>query len=355
MKTLTYHEYLENSYYPALDGLRALSILMVITVHMRDDLWAWLHGEQGVTIFFVISGYLITTLCLKEETRDGFVNINAFFVRRIFRIFPLYYFMVAVYSFLILIVGLGSETLKSDFLTALPYYMVYLNEYVEPSPFGQSWSLGVEEKFYLIWPILSFVILQNNKLGRILCVSLVIFGIQLMPILREDKIYAGYSSIMIGCLIAILMYNKVFYNKISKMLSQITIIGALIIITISQLTYSYSAVNRINYPLIVGFFMVHLLVTDSFICNILSSKVMVYIGKRSYGIYLVHLLSFEIINRIVNKIGQASAIRLLAYLFTVLVSVLVAEVLHKLIEKPMMDIGKRIVRQKARFEINITT
>src|SRR5262249_10191392 len=100
---LTFDKYQQRKYLDELDGLRALSVLMVVSVHMHDKpiVWHWLGGWQGVTVFFVLSGYLITTLSLREEAKRGALSIPAFYIRRSFRIFPLYYFVLALYCLLI--------------------------------------------------------------------------------------------------------------------------------------------------------------------------------------------------------------------------------------------------------------
>ena len=160
---------------PELDGLRAISVLLVVSVHLHDfeTVWKWLAGWQGVTVFFVLSGYLITTLSLREERAArgaAFVAGRAFYARRSLRIFPLYYLTLAAYCGLIFGLGLNPE--KRFLLSgAMPYYLLYFQEVpffygltgesgiVQHAniPFYQSWSLGIEEKFYLVWPVLAFV------------------------------------------------------------------------------------------------------------------------------------------------------------------------------------------------------
>src|SRR6516225_1632317 len=95
----SYVDYQRRKYLPELDGLRAISVLLVVSVHLHDfeTVWKWLAGWQGVTVFFVLSGYLITTLSLREEEQRGSLSLAAFYVRRSLRIFPLYYFVLAVY------------------------------------------------------------------------------------------------------------------------------------------------------------------------------------------------------------------------------------------------------------------
>src|SRR5687768_10412193 len=129
---LTHRQYLDRKYLDELDGLRALSVLMVVTVHMHDKpvIWHWLGGWQGVTIFFVLSGYLITMLALKEEAKRGSLSLSAFYIRRSFRIFPLYYLVLALYC--LLIFGGGTfgfwKEKKEPLKQALPWYLLYMQE-----------------------------------------------------------------------------------------------------------------------------------------------------------------------------------------------------------------------------------
>src|SRR5262245_38320588 len=97
----TYQEFRELTRFPALDGVRAIAVLMVITVHsgFHSDFWLWglVDGSMGVPIFFVLSGYLITTLCLREEADRGSVSLKAFYIRRALRLLPAYYLTLILY------------------------------------------------------------------------------------------------------------------------------------------------------------------------------------------------------------------------------------------------------------------
>src|SRR5690606_33976224 len=97
-------------YWPALDGLRAVSILLVVLFHTTDPVWQVIDGRMGVTLFFVISGFLITTLLLREEERRGQVSLRGFYIRRIFRIAPLYYLALGATLVLVLAMGVGERT-----------------------------------------------------------------------------------------------------------------------------------------------------------------------------------------------------------------------------------------------------
>src|SRR5215218_3338351 len=105
---MPHEEYLSIRRFGVLDGLRAIAILLVFTAHQRGDLFPFFHGATGVTLFFVLSGYLITTLLLREEGRTGKVDFASFYVRRTFRIYPMYLGVIALYCVLILGVGMDS-------------------------------------------------------------------------------------------------------------------------------------------------------------------------------------------------------------------------------------------------------
>ena len=156
-RIVSYEDWRAAGFFPALDGLRAVAALMVVFHHARTHwLWGWLEGWNGVTLFFVLSGFLITTLALREEETLGALRWRAFVVRRVFRIVPIYVVSLALYVLAMVAVGVGASH-RGSFVHAMPWY-------VSPFPevpffththivFSLAWSLGIEEKFYLLWPL----------------------------------------------------------------------------------------------------------------------------------------------------------------------------------------------------------
>src|SRR5690242_5359443 len=120
-----------HTYYPGLDGLRAFAVLLVATFHVNVDpsssLRSMLGGLIGVELFFVLSGFLITSLLIEEEASRGRVDLTAFYIRRSFRILPLYYLILAAYCVLILVLHMDPR--RAEFVHALPYYVAYLQEF----------------------------------------------------------------------------------------------------------------------------------------------------------------------------------------------------------------------------------
>src|SRR5580698_6185027 len=140
---------------PSLDGLRAVAVLLVIVFHLELSktftpvryLWRFDIGYTGVKIFFVLSGFLITTLLLREHARHGKIDWGDFYLRRIFRIFPAYYTYLALAG---VAVAAGWATAsRGDFLWAA----IFLSDYHKAEwALLHTWSLAVEEQFYLLWP-----------------------------------------------------------------------------------------------------------------------------------------------------------------------------------------------------------
>ncbi len=208
---------------PSLNGLRALSVFFVILYHLcmfnfgMDQriftLFPISNGRFGVNIFFVISGFLITYLLLREEEKAGKISLRNFYTRRVLRIFPAYYFLLFVYFILqnLHLIYISHYA----WVTALTYtkYLPNTDYYT-----GHAWSLSIEETFYIVWPLI-FI------LGRRVRGYCVIFLIVAEPCIRlfsffhpvswlyEESVLMRIDSIALGCFVAM------YLDKILKALS----------------------------------------------------------------------------------------------------------------------------------------
>ena len=190
---------------PSLDGLRAISITFVIVAHLVK----WKHispgvagsyGGLGVHVFFVLSGYLITSLLLREHERTANINLGEFYMRRAFRIFP------AAFVFMGVVIVLFWRDMSWTHIAAALLYVANMDDY-RPWIFGHLWSLGIEEQFYLLWP-LTLKKWYRHRTRILLCVMLA------TPLLRTAcfalKINNGFlgslplfaDQLAIGCLLA---------------------------------------------------------------------------------------------------------------------------------------------------------
>jgi peptidoglycan/LPS O-acetylase OafA/YrhL len=283
---------------PSLDGLRTISIALVIIGH-------WLHvlgygnagnlGNLGVRVFFVISGFLITGLLLKELEKTSDVNLLKFYFRRTLRIFPPFYFYLLVVFFAGLL-GFIYIPFKS-----LLFASAYASDYANPSNWllGHTWSLAVEEQFYLLFPTV-LLILGIRKTKVFLCLVVLasplirladfrFFGSE--PIWVIKGFHANMDALAMGCLLALFykrLHASAFYRKLLK--SKIVFVAPLIILLANSqsehphifLGLSFSIIN------LLAAFCIDWAVTnyDSTFGRILNSAPAVTLGTMSYSIYL---------------------------------------------------------------------
>ncbi|MCU1321250.1 MAG: acyltransferase 3 [Acidobacteriaceae bacterium] len=209
---------------PSLDGLRALAILLVIFAHSSWYLPASMtqnsifqsvigNGYHGVAVFFVISGYLITTLLLREFSKTGTVSLKHFYFRRTMRIFPPFYFLLLVMGIL-----WAAHIIPQDvrsFIASLTYTWAYY-----PSAHGyfitHTWSLSIEEQFYLIWPFVFVALHRRDRLIQASALMVVLMPLVrvlfyfVLPSLRGHEFYmvqGWIDTMMVGCLLALLKHQ----------------------------------------------------------------------------------------------------------------------------------------------------
>jgi peptidoglycan/LPS O-acetylase OafA/YrhL len=357
---VTYDEFRRTRYFRAIDGLRAVSILLVVGFH--TDTWAFgfLNGRLGVSIFFVISGFLITTLCLREEEERGRVSIARFYMRRACRILPLYYIALAVY--LTVYVALNFHGRSHALIEVLPWYLTYTNDFAPnifngSTPFQLSWSLGVEEKFYLVWPILAFVAFRLRRLE--LALALAVAPAVLLPLGFGWTVY--YAEIMVGCALAIALHNERSYARLA-VLSRTPV--ALAVLAIFFVTHHFVVGNRywlLLYPFVVAAAMVPLITARPIWARLLASRSMVFVGERAYAVYLFHILCLLTTINVLRHAGvgfdgadHALAHRPLVagvvFVIGSVTSLALAEILRRTVELRCIAFGRRWAGRRRALE-----
>jgi peptidoglycan/LPS O-acetylase OafA/YrhL len=278
---------------PSLDGIRAVSIALVLVSHFGRD--AELQdpldlGLLGVRIFFVISGYLITGLLLKEMQEDGRVNLLRFYFRRTMRIFPAFYFYLGC-MLLVSVLGWGGLSFRQA-LPALTYTSNYF-----PAPqmlIRHTWSLATEEQFYLIWPAVLAVFKPRH--GVLALLSLLIIAPLSSHFLSREFGHAVpaffNSAIGIGCLLALThkslhhtqLYRRWINSQLGLLLPMVLLISGLPALHIGGLRDSlFSLIQNLAIALSLDWTVVH---CDRSVGRLLNLPTVVYIGVLSYSLYL---------------------------------------------------------------------
>jgi peptidoglycan/LPS O-acetylase OafA/YrhL len=341
-------------YFPALDGLRALSVLLVIYYHAENKTVAMnrLQGKLGVDIFFILSGFLITFLLNREMREAGKVDLAAFYVRRAFRILPIYSVVLAIYVLLTRFSAHGAKW--HEMKRELPYFLTFCNELVpgfHHGPFTLTWTLGVEEKFYLAWPFLFFVALANSRWRATLVTTLYASMVVLLP----DSFRFGprsYSGLLVGCFLALALTDsrmaqaRQFVARMPAALPLFTLfIGFYLVDLNARFMYLFSWC--------VFLFVSHLLLTPSWIRTCLSRPMLVWCGKRSYGMYLIHGLVLDLVQA---RFHVSAPIGPLIVVFcSFFIAAIVADLLYRFIESPAREYGKKLLVQRTARKKNCPT
>ena len=207
---------------PSLDGIRAISVLLVVVAH--SGVSTIVPGGLGVTIFFFLSGYLITTLMLAESERVGKIAISRFYARRIFRLAPPLLTTLAIAYGLTYFGLLGGQITLEGLTTQILYFANYHTIFLDPSnnkiPSGTGilWSLAVEEHFYIFFPLFMALVVRNALRPRTIGIALIIICVVILawrihlahsPEFFSDRTYLAsdtrIDSIICGCLMAVLI------------------------------------------------------------------------------------------------------------------------------------------------------
>lgn len=343
----------KRKYIKEIDGLRALAVIMVLAYHLKMPFAK--SGLLGVTVFFVISGYLITGILINEIEESGGVDLKNFWLRRIRRLLPAVLSMAVVMIFVSAVVNRVVFTKGcNDLLSAVFGYnnwwqifrkVSYFENAGAPSPFTHCWSLAIETQFYLIYPILLILLSKARNRGKVFVavtavlamISVVLMGVLYSPDGDPSRVYYGTDtrafSLLIGALAAIQKEYHIIKVKLrGKLWAVIGSVSVLILIGMMMLISSYSSFLYYGGQAIVSvlatFVVYAVTVSRSLLNIILGSSILKWIGDRSYSIYLWH---YPII--VLMSGGKRAAWWIV--ILEVVLSVGVAELSYRFIETPV--------------------
>jgi peptidoglycan/LPS O-acetylase OafA/YrhL len=353
---------LQKTHLPSLDGIRAIAVCLVVLYHLGIP---GVPGGMGVLIFFVLSGFLITWLLLKEEERFGYVSLKLFYARRTLRIFP------AFYAYWFLIVGLWIVSSRHIFKAQAICSFFYINNYYQAifgdpnTGLSHTWSLGVEEQFYVLWPI-TFLLLRTNRRR----IRFLLWSIAAVWIYREFLIFGlhrpqGYiyeafdtraDHLMIGCVLAVALRERVclrlwHFLTYAPLRMWITVTGLVISATLSHFLH---AIYRDSSAFIVDPLLAAALIvqgtayTSAALGKILNWGWMSYLGAISYSIYLYHPLAMGFGEKLFRKLPFLTS---LAPLGAVVAVIATASASYWLLEQPLQRLRARLKPQAHRARV----
>ncbi|AWI59009.1 acyltransferase family protein [Sinorhizobium fredii] len=328
-------------YNPALDGLRAIAVMAVVAFHCRLPFTG--GGSIGVDLFFVLSGYLITSILRSEVMETGTVSLSRFYWRRALRLWPPLLLMLAAYAAVAPALFPARDAIIDTTLAA-----TYLTDYAmafwhEPLMLGHTWSLSVEEHFYLIWPlvILATRALSQRALARFLIVAFVAATAwRIADALIWEDWYRTYyrfdtrmSGLMLGGLIAVVPWrpNPRSAAMIGRLATYVLIVGFL---TFPFRSPAFIAWGGIVVDLAAGGLILSVISTEATkLHRFLTLRPLVYLGVISYSVYLWHyplsrLLRYELPSG-------------LTFLVVAGFAIVVAALSYEFIEKPLKTVRRR--------------
>ena len=350
-------------YIPAIDGLRAVAVVAVMLYHLG---FSWIPGGfLGVDLFFVISGYVITRLILDSIQRSEGLDLRAFYKARIRRLFPPLVFVIVVTIFYISI--WAPETMRR-FISDTPFALFggmnwwlvfrhtdYFDSISRPPLLQHTWSLGVEAQFYLLWPLILLLVLRRfgkNKIPGAALFIAAISGITLLIVSFEvdaasssqvSHVYFGTDThsigLFLGAALAVSWIPQNFQEQVDRraqdFIDGIGVFGFVgIIATFLLINENDATLYKLAFPL-AGLFGCAIITSivhpASRFAPILSSRVAVWIGERSYAIYLWHWVVFQVTRPEVDLEGISWALQT----FRILVVLALADISLRFVELPI--------------------
>jgi peptidoglycan/LPS O-acetylase OafA/YrhL len=350
-------------YIPAIDGLRALAVMAVLFYHLGFN---WIPGGfLGVDLFFVISGYVITRLLLDSIEQSGGLDLRAFYLARIRRLIPALGFMLATTA---IAVGIWAPDTIKRFLIDTPFaltgtmnwwlvghHLDYFEEIGRPPLLQHTWSLAVETQFYLLWPLILLAILKYFGKKRISAIALAIatisgvtltlvsFSLDAATASKVSHVYFGTDThsigLFLGAALAVSWIPQNFKAEVSakaqNFIDGIGVFGFLgILASFLLIDESTPTLYKIAFPL-AGIFGAAIITSivhpASRFAPILQNKVLLWIGERSYAIYLWHWVIFQVTRPKVDLAGKSWAM----YSLRILIVFALADISLRYVELPV--------------------
>jgi peptidoglycan/LPS O-acetylase OafA/YrhL len=334
---LHHEHYLAISHRGAFDGLRGIGFLLVITAHIPSvPLFGFLQGWTGVWIFLTMSGYLVTMLMMREEKRIGRIAFGPFLVRRFFRIVPSYWVAILIYW----LACYAMPPLEDDyaaFMARLPFYFAFVPEYANTygfSIFTHVWTVGVELKFYLLFPPAVFLLTKNtNWRFAAIAIAAALFAAQ------GSFLAEAYCAVLFGAMMALALERPRGYAFVAR-LTRVSVVVPVALIAGLFALLRYSEQFTV-LAAVATYLLAYTIVQEAAVSRVLTWPPLAYLGQRSYGAYLLHFLALRIGYMVFGN--DSTTAGLLAACVCLALTIPAAELLYRTIERPGRNYGQQLL------------
>ncbi len=362
---IAHDRYRTTRHFGSLDGLRFICIAAVIWHHApkwdgwRDISVFFLRGHVGVDFFFVLSGFLITTLLLREETATGRFNLRSFYWRRFLRIIPIYFLVVSIAAFHAIVIKGHTEQ-----LAILPYYFLFLSNFLVGEDIGFlsiTWSLAVEEQYYMLWPAL-LLLMPRRWVITVLILLIAVNVLAAMEVFRLVGVHpidvahlrlqisgATYAPILMGSLAAIMLHRPTGFaalHPLTAFRGAALIWFIALLVALAGFPGALEGMPNLVVHSLMTLMLVSLVIReDNTMAPMLKLAPIARVGQISYGIYLYHLFALAIVNKALEILGIANTSWVLMFYFAL--SIMIAEISFRTYEAWFMRF-----RQKGPGRVN---
>ncbi len=336
---LSFADYQASTFRPGFDGLRGVGFLLVVTAHIPAvPLFSYLQGWTAVWVFFAISGYLLTMLLIREERKTGTIAYGPFLVRRFFRIVPGYAAAILIYW-----IALFSLPPLADeyqlFMARLPYYLTLMPEYAHTDVFTifvHSWIIGIETKFYVFFPAIVFLLIKNDawRFG--------VTAVTTVLLTAQGSFTAhAYGAILAGVMLAQLLEWPRAYAVIALLTRVPAAVPMGLVVALFVMLRYVEVLPAV--AVVATYLVAYVMLQEGGMRRLLTYGPLVYLGQRSYGAYLLHVLAIHIGYMAFGSTTTVGG--LLTACVALAVTIPAAELLYRAVERPSTDMARRLAER----------
>jgi len=337
---------------PGLDGMRALAVIAVVWHHTQPGVTALPQasmGFLGVDVFFVLSGFLITTLLLEEHARYGRISLRHFYARRTLRIFPLYYALLGALA-LHAVVAPGTSQHRAQFLAELPIHASYASNWIHTKTMALGWSLSSEEQFYLLWPpVLAWlgrralwplvVLLGFNQAINFGALDGWLTAIGL-PYSDHSILQVTFTPILLGVLLAFALQDARARGMLERAIRWPALMVALAVAVAATSVDDVRGAPRLAFHLATTVVLAGVVLRPtSATTRWLQWRPLTFIGTVSYGVYLLHMFVLVVAARGLAWLGLEFP--WLLFFSCLIGTVGLAALSYRYLERPLLRLKDR--------------